>query len=99
MTTHAIRRQPEARRLFGVPLGDFGPFVSLLASFAFGLMAFCVASFFSIFGILIYDKGFGHNLDFADSYRYVALPVGLIVLALSLAILLGMWARRKLIGK
>lgn len=87
------------RRFFGIPLGDFGLFASLLMSGALGLMGFCAASFFSIFGILIYDKGFGHAVDFADSYRYVALPVGLLVFACSAVLLLSLWMRRKLTGR
>jgi hypothetical protein len=37
-------------------------------------------------------------MNFADSYRYIALPVGLTVLAVSLIVLIGLWLRRKLTG-
>jgi hypothetical protein len=92
-TTHSSRG-----RLFGVPLGDFGLFASLLLSFSLGFMAFFASCFVSILGILIYNNTGHHAMDFADSYRYIALPVGLVVLAISLAIFLGMWLRRTLNG-
>jgi ABC-type dipeptide/oligopeptide/nickel transport system permease subunit len=84
-------------RIFRIPLGDFGFFASLLLSFSLGFLAFFATCFIAIFGILIYN-GAGHHVNFADSYRYIALPVGLIVLAVSFVVLLGFWLRRKLSG-
>lgn len=82
-------------KIFGVQFGDFGLFATLLLSFSLGFLAFFATCFFAIFGILIYNSA-GHHMNFADSYRYIALPVGLAVLAVSLIVLLGFWLRRKL---
>lgn len=84
-------------KIFGIQLGDFGLFATLLLSFSLGFMAFFATCFIAIFGILIYNSA-GHHANFADSYRYIAFPVGLTVLAVSLIVLTGFWLRRKLSG-
>lgn len=83
-------------KLFGIRLGDFGLFATLLLSFSLGFVAFFTTCFVAIFGILIYNSVGHHSVNFADSYLYIALPVGLAVLAISLIVLLGFWLRRKL---
>jgi hypothetical protein len=35
----------------------------------------------------------------ADSYRYFALPAGLVALGFALVVLLGLWVRRKVAGR
>jgi len=90
--------QANQGRFFGIRLGDFGLFATLLLSFSLGFLAFFATCFVAIFGILIYNGTGHHNLNFADSYRYIALPVGFTVLAVSLIVLLGLWLRRKLSG-
>jgi hypothetical protein len=85
-------------RFFGIPLGSFGLFASLLLSFSLGFIAFFASCFASIIGILIYNGAGHHAVNFADSYRYIALPVGLAVLAISLVFFVGLWLLRKLRG-
>jgi len=85
--------------IFGIPLGDFGLFASLLLSFSLGFAAFFGATFLAIVGLLFYNQGGHHNVDFADTYRFVGLPVGLVVLALGLAFFGFLWIRRKLSGR
>ena len=82
--------------LFGVPLGDLGWFASLLMSFAVGFAAFFAATFFAIFGVLFYNTATHHTVDFALTYKRVGLPVGLVVLVLTLAYLGTLWVRRHL---
>ncbi len=82
-------------RVFGVPLGDFGLFASLLLSFSLGFAAFFLATFLAIVTLLFYNEGGHHNVDFADTYKFVGLPVGLIVLAVSVAFFGFLWVRRK----
>jgi hypothetical protein len=89
--------QANQGRFFGIQFGDFGLFATILLSFSLGFLAFFATCFVAIFGILIYNSA-GHHVNFADSYRYIALPVGLAVLAISLIVLLGFWLRRKLSG-
>jgi hypothetical protein len=83
-------------RFFGIPFGEFGLFATILLSFSLGFLAFFATCFVAILSILIYNSAGHHNMNFADSYRYIALPVGLAVLAISLIVLLGFWLRRKL---
>jgi hypothetical protein len=82
--------------LFGVPLGELGWFTSLLMSFALGFAAFFAATFFAIVGTLFYNTVTHRAVDFALTYKRVGLPVGLLVLVLTLAYLGTLWVRRQL---
>lgn len=86
--------QANQKKFLGVQIGSFGLFGAIVLSFALGITAFFATCFFAIFGILIYN-GAGHHVDFADSYHYIALPVGLAVLAVSLVVLLSLWLRAR----
>src|SRR5258705_7924370 len=82
--------------LFGIPLGDMGWFTSLVMSFALGFSAFFAATFFAIFGVLIYNTATHRVVDFALTYKRIGLPVGLLVLVVALAYLGTLWVRRQL---
>lgn len=79
--------------LFGAPVGDLGWFASLLIGFASGFAAFFLATFLGIFGLLI-ANGSGHKADYAISYKYIGLPVGVLVAVVALGYLGMLWARR-----
>lgn len=96
--TAAVNAGASSGRLFGIRLGDFGLFASLLLSFALAFASFFAATFVSIFAILIYNTAGHHAVDLADAYKLIALPLGLLVLALSLAVLGFFWVRRKVRG-
>jgi hypothetical protein len=81
-------------KFFGVPLGDFGFVTSLLMAFAVGFLSFFLFTFLAIVGIVIYN-GMGHQVDFADSYKYISFPAGCVVLAISLLFFGTLWLRRK----
>lgn len=83
---------------FGIPAGDFGGFVTLLISVAAACLTFFLLTFLSIFGIMILN-GFGHHISYAASYRWIALPVALLVLVVSLVYLGALWLRRKFRGE
>jgi hypothetical protein len=85
-------------QVFGIPLGDFGLFATLLFSFALAFASFFAVTFFSIFAILIYNTVGHHTVDFANAYKLIALPAGLLVLAVSLVTLGFFWIRRKVRG-
>src|SRR5579875_453187 len=68
-------------RLMGIPLGDFGFFSSILLSVASGFLAFFASCTVAIFALLFWNA-MGHHVNYADSYLYVALPVGSAVLAI-----------------
>lgn len=82
--------------LFGVPLGDLGWFTTLLMSFAMGFAAFFVATFCAIVGILIYNTVTHRAVDFALTYKRAGLPVGILVLVVTLGYLGTLWVRRHL---
>jgi len=90
------RQTVSAATLFGVPIGELGWFASLLMGTATGFAAFFAATFLGIAGILIYNTVLHRNIDFADSYRLVGLPVGLLVLVTALAYLGTLWVRRQI---
>ena len=85
-------------KLFGVPMGDFGLFASTLIAVGLGFMTFFAVTFLSIFGLVIYNLG-GHAVTLDVSYKYIALPAGVLVLVVSFAVLMGLWVRRKLTGR
>jgi TRAP-type C4-dicarboxylate transport system permease small subunit len=85
--------------IFQIPIGKLGLLSSLLMGGACGFIAFFVTFFLAIVGVTIYDaatKTSMLNLDI--SYRYIAAPVGLVAMAISLAYLLTVWVRRKMSG-
>jgi hypothetical protein len=85
-------------RIFGLPLGNFGLFASLLIALCSGFLAFFLVTFLSIFGILFYNTIGHHSVDFAIAYKVIALPVGAGVLVVALFLLGFLWVRRKLAG-
>jgi hypothetical protein len=85
-------------RLLGVPVGEFGLFASGLLAVSLGLAGFCGSCFVAIITILIYNSAGRHAIDYADSYRYIALPVGIAALVVSALVLAVLWIRRKVRG-
>ena len=90
------KRTLGAGYVFGAPVGDLGWFASLLMGTAAGFAAFFAATFCGIIGILFYNTATHHAVDFALSYKRVGLPVGLVVLAVSLSYLGTLWVRRQI---
>jgi hypothetical protein len=82
--------------LFGVPLGDLGWFTTLLMSFAMGFAAFFAATFCAIIGVLFYNTATHRAIDFALTYKRAGLPVGALVLVVTLGYLGTLWVRRQL---
>jgi hypothetical protein len=80
--------------LFGVPMGELGWFATLLMSTAAGFAAFFAATFCGIFAILIHNSLTHRAIDYAASYQFIGLPVGVVVLILALGYLGMHWARR-----
>ena len=87
-----------AGRIFGIPFGELGLFATVLFSVALAFASFFAVTFFSIFAILIYNTAGHHAVDFADAYKWIAFPVGVVVLLLSLTTLGFFWIRRKVRG-
>jgi hypothetical protein len=92
-TAHPSRHAGSA--FLGFPLEGFSLFQSLLLAFASAFFAFFSATFLAIISLLVWNGLLHHGVDFADSYRYVGLPVGCLVLLLALPFFLTLWIRAK----
>lgn len=80
---------------FGIPVGDFGLFVSVLMSLTVAIASFFLATFLGIVGLLISRMATGRMPDFSVAYKWIGLPVGIAVLVLTLAYLGTLWIKRK----
>jgi hypothetical protein len=85
--------------IWGIPVGGFGLFSSALIALALGFITFFGVTFLSIFGLMIYNGAGHHHVTLDMGYKFIALPAGIFVLIVSLAVLLGVWLQRKLTGR
>lgn len=92
----APSRGQDGGSFLGFPLGGFSLLQSLLLTFATAFFAFFASTFLAIVGLLVWDGLLHHTTDYADSYRYVGLPAGLVVLAIALPVFATLWIRSKL---
>ena len=92
----SAQTQRRGGTVFGFPLRGFGLFTSLLLSVAAAFFTFFASTCIAIFALLAWNLGGHHSVDFADSYRYVGLPAGLIVLIVVLRVFGTLWVRAKL---
>jgi hypothetical protein len=67
-------------RFFGAPVGDFSVLQSLLITGATGLASFFASTFVAIMAILFLNEALHRQIDFADSYKWVGLPIGIAML-------------------
>ena len=82
-------------RIFGFPLEGFGIFTSLLLSLAAAFFTFFATTCIAIFSLLVWNGILGHNVNYADTYRYVGFPAGVIVLILALPFFGVLWLRAR----
>jgi hypothetical protein len=92
-----VRAPHTGARFFGIPVGDFGFFTSVLMAFTVGFISFFGFTFLAIFGLMIYN-GMGHQVDLSASYKYISFPAACVVLAASLIFFGTLWLRRKVSG-
>jgi uncharacterized membrane protein YphA (DoxX/SURF4 family) len=94
-TTHGtVGANASSTTLFGVPIGDLGWFASLLMGTATAFAAFFAATFVGIVFIMVWNST-GHSaLDYSFSYMRLGVPVGVLVLVVSLGYLGVLWVRR-----
>ena len=93
--THIAHSESQGGKIFGIPRSGFGLLSSLLLAFAAGFLAFFATTCAAIFSLLVWNLGGHHSVDYADSYRYVGFPAGVIVLAIALPFFLILWVRAK----
>jgi len=82
--------------VLGFPLQGFGLFTSLLLAFAAAFFTFFASTCIAIFSLLGWNLLGGHAVSYADSYRYVGFPAGLLVLLVALPVFGVLWVRAKL---
>jgi hypothetical protein len=83
-------------RFLGFPLEGFSLFQSLLLSFASAFFTFFASTALAIFSLLAWNLIGHHSVNYADSYRYVGFPAGVIVLLIALPVFGTLWVRAKL---
>jgi uncharacterized membrane protein len=83
-------------KVLGFPLEGFNLFQSLLLSFAAAFFTFFATTCVSIFALLAWNLLGSHSVNFADTYRYVGFPAGVLVLVLALPYFMTLWVRAKL---
>lgn len=87
---------PDEVFLFGIPIGGLGWFATLLMGGAAGFAAFFAGTFLGILGIML-TNAIGHTaIDYADAYRWVGFPLGILVLLFALSLLITLRVRRTL---
>lgn len=82
----------------GFPLEGFSLFQSLLLSFASAFFTFFLTTMLAIFTLLGWNLIGHHTVNYADSYLYVGLPAGLVVLLIALPLFATLWIRAKARG-
>jgi hypothetical protein len=82
--------------VLGFPLKGFGLFTSLLLAFAAAFFTFFASTTIAIFSLLAWNLVGHHTVNYADSYRYVGFPAGLLVLIVALPVFGSLWVRAKL---
>jgi ABC-type antimicrobial peptide transport system permease subunit len=77
-------------------LEGFSLFQSLLLSFAAAFFTFFLTTCIAIFALLAWNLLGRHSVNFADTYRYVGFPAGVLVLLIALPYFGALWVRAKL---
>lgn len=95
-STHT-QRHPGGTVL-GFPLKGFSLFQSLLLSFASAFFTFFLTTMLAIFALLAWNLAGHHTVNYADSYLYVGLPAGVLVLVIALPLFATLWLRAKTRG-
>jgi hypothetical protein len=93
---HSIGNERLGKTVLGFPLKGFGLFTSLLLSVATGFFTFFATTFVAIMSLLVWNQIGGHSVNYADTYLYVGLPAGVVVLFVALIVFGTLWVRAKL---
>jgi hypothetical protein len=96
MIQSAQSGQDLGKRFLGFPLNGFGFVSSFLLTLATGFFTFFITTFIAIFALLAWNLLGGHSVDYADTYRYIGLPAGLVALVVAMVVFGVLWMRAKL---
>jgi hypothetical protein len=83
-------------KILGFPLEGFSLFQSLLLAFAAAFFTFFATTCVAIFALLAWNVLGGHSVNYADTYRDVGFPAGVVVLAVALPYFGVLWVRAKM---
>jgi hypothetical protein len=95
MTESANRRGAGGGSVLGFPLAGFGLLQSLLLALAAAFFTFFATTCIAIFALLGWNLMGHHAVNYADSYRWVGLPAGLLVLVVALPVFGALWVRAR----
>jgi hypothetical protein len=95
VTQSKQNRGAEGGTVLGFPLKGFGVFTSLLLAFAAAFFTFFATTTIAIFALLGWNLLGHHAVSYADSYRYVGFPAGVVVLVVAMPVFGVLWIRAK----
>jgi hypothetical protein len=95
MTQSVPTGRPAGGTVLGFPLKGFGLFTSLLLAFAAAFFTFFASTTIAIFALLAWNLLGRHAVNYADTYRYVGFPAGVLVLIVALPLFAVLWLRAK----
>lgn len=84
--------------VLGFPLEGFGLFQSLLLALASAFFTFFATTCVAIFALLGWNLIGHHSVNYADSYLWVGLPAGVVVLVVAVPLFGVLWLRAKVRG-
>lgn len=96
MTQQSAGGERRRGTVLGFPLEGFSLFQSVLLALASGFFTFFFTTTLAIFALLAWNGLGHHSLDYADSYRYVGFPAGVVVLAIAIPVFAVLWLRAKI---
>jgi hypothetical protein len=80
----------------GFPLEGFGFITSLLLALSSGFFTFFLVTALSIFGLLIWNQGLHHTVNYADSYLFFGLPAAIAIWTIAFVVFGTLWIRAKI---
>ena len=80
----------------GFPLEGFSLFQSALLVLASAFFTFFLTTCLAIFSLLVWNGLLHHTVDYADSYRYVGFPAGVLVFLIAVPVFGTLWVRAKI---
>ncbi len=96
MTESIQTNSPAGKTVLGFPLKGFGLATSLLLAFAAAFFTFFATTTVAIFALLAWNLMGHHAVSYADTYRYIGFPAGLLMLVVALTVFGVLWVRAKL---
>ena len=94
--TESAKARRDGGTVLGFPLEGFGLFTSLLLALAAAFFTFCASTCIAIFSLLGWNLIGRHAVNYADSYRYIGFPAGVLVLVVALPVFGTLWVRARL---